>query len=162
MTQSERRFDENRSTAQAEIERLQQELSREHDLHLRALADFDNYRKRVQRERESAAQAGKRQLVLALLDVMDDFERALAYANTAPESILTGARVIHKRLIDLLQTQGVVPYTSTGQPFDPALHEAVDVINTDQATPGVVLNELSPGYRWGDEVLRPARVRVAQ
>jgi len=162
MTQAEQRSDENRHAAQAEIERLKQELSREHDLHLRALADFDNYRKRVQRERESAAQEGKRQLVLALLDVMDDFERALAYANTAPESILTGARVIHKRLTDLLQAQGVVPYTSTAQPFDPALHEAVEVINTAQATPGMVLNELSRGYRWGDEVLRPARVRVAQ
>ena len=162
MTQTEQRFDENHSVAQAEIERLKQALNREHHLHLRALADFDNYRKRVQRERESAAQAGKRQLVLALLDVLDDFERALAYANTAPESILTGARVIHQRLTDLLQAQGVVPYTSTGQPFDPALHEAVDVINTDRATPGVVLNELSHGYRWGDEVLRPARVRVAQ
>ena len=162
MTQTEQRFDENHSAAQAEIERLQQALSREHDMHLRALADFDNYRKRVQREQESTAQAGKRQLVLALLDVMDDFERALAYTNTAPASILTGARVIHQRLTDLLQAQGVVPYTSTGQPFDPALHEAVDVINTDQVTPGVVLNELSHGYRWGDEVLRPARVRVAQ
>ena len=162
MTQAEQRSDENRHATQAEKERLKYELSREHDLHLRALADFDNYRKRVQRERDNAAQEGKRQLVLALLDVMDDFERALAYANTAPESILTGARVIHKRLTDLLQTQGVVPYTSAGQPFDPALHEAIDVINTDQATPGVVLNELRPGYLWGDEVLRPARVRVAQ
>jgi molecular chaperone GrpE len=162
MTQTEQRFDENSSAAQAEIERLKQALSREHDLHLRALADFDNYRKRVQRERESAAQAGKRQLVLALLDVLDDFERALTYANTAPESILTGVRVIHQRLTDLLRAQGVVSYTSAGQPFDPALHEAVDVINTNQATSGVVLNELSHGYRWGDEVLRPARVRVAQ
>ena len=162
MTQTDQRSNETSSTAPAEIERLKQELSREHALHLRALADFDNYRKRVQREQESAAQAGKRQLVLALLDVMDDFERALAYANTAPASILTGARVIHQRLTDLLQAQGVVPYTSAGQPFDPALHEAVDVINTNQATPGVVLNELSHGYRWGDEVLRPARVRVAQ
>jgi molecular chaperone GrpE len=162
MTQTEQRSDENHSVAQAEIERLQQALDREHAMHLRALADFDNYRKRVERERESTAQAGKRQLVLALLDVMDDFERALAYANTAPESILTGARVIYQRLRDLLQAQGVVPYTSAGQPFDPALHEAVDVLNTDQAMPGVVLNELSHGYRWGDEVLRPARVRVAQ
>ena len=162
MTQTEQRSDENHSVAQAEIERLQQALDREHAMHLRALADFDNYRKRVERERESTAQAGKRQLVLALLDVMDDFERALAYANTAPESILTGARVIYQRLRDLLQAQGVVPYTSAGQPFDPALHEAVDVLNTDQAMPGVVLNELSHGYRWGNEVLRPARVRVAQ
>jgi molecular chaperone GrpE len=162
MTQTAQRPDENRSATQAEIERLQQALSREHDMHLRALADFDNYRKRVQRERDSAAQAGKRQLVLALLDMMDDFERALTYANAAPESILAGARVIHQRLTDLLQAQGVVPYTSAGQPFDPALHEAVDAMKTDRAMPGVVFDELSHGYRWGDEVLRPARVRVAQ
>jgi molecular chaperone GrpE len=162
MTQTDQRPDENSSATQAEIERLQHELSREHALHLRALADFDNYRKRVQRERDSAAQAGKRQLVLALLDVMDDFERALAYANTAPASILGGARVIHQRLTDLLQAQGVVPYTSAGQPFDPALHDAVEAIKTNQATLGVVLDELSHGYRWGNEVLRPARVRVAQ
>jgi molecular chaperone GrpE len=162
MTQAEQNLDENSGAAQAEIERLKQELGREHDLHLRARADFDNYRKRVQREWDSAAQAGKRQLVLGLLDVMDDFERALAYANTAPASTLAGARVIHQRLTDLLRAQGVVPYPSAGQPFDAALHEAVDVVHTDQATSDAVLDELSRGYRWGDEVLRPARVRVAQ
>ena len=162
MTQAEQRSDESHDTAQAEIERLKQELSRERDMHLRARADFDNYRKRVQREGDRAAQAGKRQLVLALLDVMDDFERALTYANTAPASILAGARVIHQRLTDVLRAQGVVPYSSAGQPFEPALHDAVDVIHTDRASPGVVLDELSHGYRWGDEVLRPARVRVAQ
>jgi molecular chaperone GrpE len=162
MTQAEQKPDENRSATQAEIERLTQELSRARDMHQRARADFDNYRKRVQREWDSAAQAGKRQLVLGLLDVMDDFERALAYANTASASILVGARVIHQRLTDVLRAQGVVPYPSAGQPFDPTLHEAVDVIKTDQATSGVVLDELSHGYRWGDEVLRLARVRVAQ
>ena len=162
MTPAEQRSDENSSAAPAEIERLKQELSRAHDMRLRALADFDNYRKRVQREQDSAAQAGKRQLVLALLDVMDDFERALAYATTAPESILTGARAIHQRLTDLLQAQGVVPYKSVGEPFDVTLHEAVDAIKTDQASSGVVLDELHHGYRWGNEVLRPARVRVAQ
>ena len=162
MTQVEQRSDENSSAAQAEIERLTQALSREHDLHLRALADFDNYRKRMQREWDSASQAGKRQLVLALLDVMDDFERAFAYASTAPESLLAGTRVIHQRLTDLLQAQGVVPYKSVGEPFDTALHEAVDAIKTDQAQSGIVLDELSHGYRWGNEVLRPARVRVAQ
>ena len=162
MTQVEQRPDENSSAAQAEIERLTQALSREHDMHLRALADFNNYRKRMQREWDSASQAGKRQLVLALLDVMDDFERAFAYASTAPESLLAGTRVIHQRLSDLLQAQGVVPYKSVGEPFDVALHEAVDAIKTDQAQSGVVLDELSHGYRWGHEVLRPARVRVAQ
>jgi len=162
MTQVEQRPDENSSAAQAEIERLTQALSREHDMHLRARADFDNYRKRMQREWDSASQAGKRQLVLALLDVMDDFERAFAYASTAPESLLAGTRVIHQRLRDLLQAQGVVPYKSVGEPFDTALHEAVDAIKTEQAPSGVVLDELSHGYRWDNEVLRPARVRVAQ
>jgi molecular chaperone GrpE len=162
MTQAEQRPDENNSTAQAEIERLMQELQRCRDLHRRVLADFDNYRKRVQRDQDSAAQAGKRQLVLALLDVLDDFERALAYADTAPESILAGTRVIHQRLTELLQAQGVVPYNSAGQPFDPALHEAVAVSQSAQVPSGVVLDELRHGYRWGDEVLRPARVRVAQ
>jgi molecular chaperone GrpE len=162
MTEAEQKRDENSSATPAEVERLKQELSRERDMHLRTRADFDNYRKRVQREWDSAAHAGKRQLILALLDVMDDFERALTYANTAPASILVGARVIHQRLTDVLRAQGVVPYSSAGQPFEPALHDAVDVIHTDQATPGVVLDELSHGYRWGDEVLRPARVRVAQ
>jgi molecular chaperone GrpE len=161
-TQAEQRPDEHGSAAPAEIARLQQELRRARELQRRTLADFDNYRKRVQRDQDRAAQAGKRQLVLALLDVLDDFERALAYASTAPEATLAGARVIHQRLADLLRAQGVVPYISAGQPFDAALHEAVDVINTDQATPGVVLDELRHGYRWGDEVLRPARVRVAQ
>ena len=162
MTQAEQRSDENHAASQAEIERLTQELNRARDMHVRTRAKFDNYRKRVQREGDSAAQAGKRQLVLALLDVMDDFERAFAYANTAPASILAGARVIQQRLTDVLRAQGVMPYSSAGQPFDPALHEAVDVIKTYQATSGVVLDELSHGYRWGNEVLRPARVRVAQ
>jgi len=93
---------------------------------------------------------------------MDDFERAFAYASTAPDSLLAGTRVIHQRLTDLLRAQGIVPYKSVGEPFDTALHEAVDAIKTDQAQSGVVLDELSHGYRWGNEVLRPARVRVAQ
>src|SRR6266702_4610315 len=147
MTQVEQRPNENSGAAQAEIERLTQALSREHDLHLRALADFDNYRKRMQREWDSASQAGKRQLVLALLDVMDDFERAFASASTTPESLLAGIRVIHQRLMDLLQAQGVVPYTSVGESFDVTLHEAVAAIKTDQAPLGVVLDELRRGYR---------------
>ena len=109
MTQAEQRSDENHSAVQAEIERLKQELSRERDMHLRARADFDNYRKRVQREWDSAAQAGKRQLVLGLLDVMDDFERAFAYANTAPASILAGALPMVEHSGDAIKSSGPKP-----------------------------------------------------
>jgi len=133
MTQAAQKPDQTSVATQAEIGRLQNALSREHDLYRRALADFGNYRKRVQREWDGAAQAGKRQLVLALLDVMDDFERAFVYTNTTLASILVGARVIYQRLTDVLRAQGVAPYPSAGQPFNPALHEAVDVIHTEQA-----------------------------
>jgi len=153
---------ETASPEQAEIERLQGEVSREHDLYLRTLADFENYRRRVERERESVAKRGKRELLLALLDLADNFERALAHVNDSPESVVAGLHTIQRRLASVLEGQGVTSFESVGQPFDPAVHEAIGVIQDDEQETGTVLDELSRGYYWGDEVLRPARVRVAQ
>jgi len=147
---------------QAENARLKEELRREHELYLRSLADFDNFRRRVERERATVAQAGKREVFLSLLEVLDDFERALEHLNEAPASISAGFSAIHRRLEDVLKAQGVIPFKSVGQRFDPALHEAVGSVESDEQEPGAVLDELSRGYRWGEEVLRPARVRVAR
>jgi molecular chaperone GrpE len=147
---------------QAENARLKEELSREHEIYLRNLADFENYRRRVERERASAAQAGKREMVLSLLDVLDDFERALEHMDEAPASLSAGVSAIYQRLSGLLESQGVIPFESVGRPFDPALHEAMGSVKTNEQEPGVVLDELRRGYRWGEELLRPARVRVAQ
>ncbi len=145
-----------------EVEQLRNELSREREMRLRALADFQNYRKRVERERESAARAGKREIVLSLLDLMDDFDRAIAHADESRESVLEGVRAIRRRLESLLEAQGVTPIESLGQPFDPALHEAVGTIESDDQESGAVLDEVGRGYRWGDELLRPTRVFVAK
>jgi molecular chaperone GrpE len=145
-----------------ETEQLEEALRREHDLYLRGLADFDNYRKRVERERASAANAGKREIVLSILDVMDDFERAFGHIDKSPESVSAGVRAIHRRLAGLLEAQGVTPFDSVGQPFDPSLHEAVGTVDSDEQEPGTVIDELSRGYNWGEELLRPARVRVAR
>jgi molecular chaperone GrpE len=142
--------------------RQQEELRRERDAKLRALADFENFRKRVERERASAAQAGKRELVSSLLGVLDDFERALGHVNESPASVAEALRAMHRRLAGLLEAQGVTPFESVGQPFDPALHEAIASVESDEAEPGTVLDEFQPGYRWGDELFRPARVRVAR
>jgi len=142
--------------------RQQEEVRREHEARLRALADFENFRKRVERERAGAARAGKRELALALLGVMDDFERALGHIDESPESVAAGLRAIHRRLAGLLEAQGVTPFESVGHPFDPTLHEAVGAVESDEVEPGTVLDELSRGYRWGDELFRPARVRVAR
>jgi len=147
---------------QAENARLKEELRREHEIHLRTLADFENYRRRVERERASVAQAGKREMVLSLLDVLDDFERALEHIYEAPASVSVGLTAIYRRLAGLLESQGVIPFESVGQPFDPALHEAVGSVESDEQESGVVLDELRRGYRWGEELLRPARVRVTR
>ena len=147
---------------QAENARLKEELRREHEIYLRNVADFDNYRRRVERERASVAQAGKREMVLSLLDVLDDFERALEHIDEAPDSVSAGLVAIHRRLAGLLEAQGVTPFESVGQRFDPALHEAVGSVESDEQESGAVLDEVSRGYRWGEELLRPARVRVAR
>jgi molecular chaperone GrpE len=145
-----------------EIERLKEELRREHEMYLRALADFDNYRRRIEREREAAVKIGKRQMVLSLIEVLDSFERALDLASDAPEPLLSGLKAVYKQFLALLEAQGVTPFESTGKPFDPTLHEAIAVVKGEGQEPGRVIEEVSRGYRWGDEVIRPARVRVVQ
>jgi molecular chaperone GrpE len=143
-----------------EVERLNYELRRKHEMYVRNLADFDNYRRRAERERAQAAQAGKRDLILRLLEVMDDFERALRHDN--PQSLAVGMRAIHRRLAGLLSAQGVAAFDSQGKYFNPLMHEAVDTVKSEQAEPGTVIEEVSRGWRLGDELLRPARVKVAQ
>jgi molecular chaperone GrpE len=144
-----------------EIERLKAELSREHDLYLRTLADFDNYRRRVVRERAGLAHAGKRELILPLLEVLDDFDRALEHLCDVPGWVSSGFDAIYRSLNNILQAQGIVPYESVGDRFDPVRHEAVGLTESRNAEPGTVIAELNRGYCWGDEVLQPARVRVA-
>src|SRR5215470_5445365 len=153
---------------QAEIKSIRDELVRERELRVRALADFDNYRKRVERERGAAERSGKRAIILALLDVMDDFDRALEHVDQSPDAVVEGLRAVHKRLADALKSQGVTPIESVGQQFDPMRHEAVGAIEAGASRAGIVLepgavtDEMSRGYLWDGEVLRPARVYVAK
>jgi molecular chaperone GrpE len=152
----------------AEVKNIKDDLERERELRMRALADFDNYRKRVERERGAAERSGKRAVILALLDVMDDFDRALEHVDQSPDAVAEGLRAVHKRLAEALKAQGVTPIESVGQQFDPMLHEAVGAIEAGASRtgialdPGAVTEETRRGYRWDGEVLRPARVHVAK
>ena len=146
----------------SEIERLKQELHREHDLYLRALADFENYRKRVERDRGTASRAGKREIILPLLDVLDGFDRALQHVDDTPPSVIEGLLGLQRQLSRLLEAQGIRPIESLGEPFNPEVHDAIGMIQSDEVTSGAVAEELQRGYRWDDELLRPARVRVAR
>jgi molecular chaperone GrpE len=147
--------------APAETERLKEELTREHDMYLRALADFENYRRRVERDRSTVTRAGKREIILSLLDVMDGFERALTHMNDAPRSVAQGLQALHRQLLGVLETQGVTPLKSLGETFNPEVHDAIGSVESEEVESGAVAEELQRGYRWGDDVLRPARVRVA-
>ena len=146
---------------ESEIRQLKEQLQREHQMYLRALADFDNYRRRVERERESAAATGRREIVLGLLDVVDNFELALQHVDDTNPSLSEGLKTIYRKLLSLLERQGVTPIKSLGEMFDPRLHEAIGSVQDDNHKPGTVVEELQKGYRWADEILRPARVRVA-
>lgn len=146
----------------AEIERLKQELKREHDLHLRALADYENYRKRIDRDRAATARSGKRELILSLLEVLDEFDLALRYMEDAPPFVYQGIQALHRKFLNLLQAQGVTPMATVGDTFNPELHDAIGLMESEDVKSGAVADEVRRGYRWGDEVLRPARVRVAR
>jgi molecular chaperone GrpE len=146
----------------SEIERLKEELRREHDMYLRALADYDNYRRRVERDRSAAARSGKRELILQLLEVLDGFDRALQHMGDAPSSVSEGLQLLQRKLLNVLEAQGVTSLQSLGETFDPEFHDAIGTVQSEEFKPGTVADEVQRGYRWGDDVLRPARVRVAQ
>ncbi|HEY6401709.1 MAG TPA: nucleotide exchange factor GrpE [Blastocatellia bacterium] len=158
----------------AEMKSILDELERERELRMRAIADFDNYRKRVERDQGVAERSGKRAILLALLEVMDDFDRAIEHVNEssgtpgASGAVVEGLRAIHKRMADALKAQGVTPIESVGQQFDPTRHEAVGAIEAGVSKsgialePGAVTDETRRGYLWDGEVLRPASVHVAK
>ncbi len=141
---------------------LRAELEQEHDRYLRTRADFENYRRRVERDRDVAARQAKRQLLLALVDMADGFDRALAHVDESPDSVAAGLHGMRRRLSGLLEAEGVESFEAVGQPFDPARHEAMATVRDSDRAPGTVVDEAGRGYLWSDELLRPARVRVAE
>lgn len=153
---------EDGKTEASEAGQLREEVRREHEMYLRALADFENYRRRVERELAGAAYRGRRDILLPLLEILDGFDRALEAVSDAPPSVAEGVQMMHRRLLRLLETQGVSPIESLGATFDPALHEAIGSVPSDTFARGSVAEEVQRGYRLGDDLLRPARVRVAQ
>lgn len=101
-------------------------------------------------------------MILSLLEVLDGFDRALNHIDDAPSSVAQGVQAIHRNLLGVLERHGVTRFDSLGEPFDPRFHDAIGTVDSDDVESGTVADELQRGYRWGDEVLRPARVRVAQ
>ncbi len=150
------------SSDEAGVDELRVELQQEHDRHLRTRADFENFRRRVERDRDLAARQAKRALLKALVDLADGFDRALLHIDDSPDPVATGLFGMQRALNSLLEAEGVESFESAGQPFDPTRHEAMATVRHAGAAPGTVVDEAGRGYLWNDELLRPARVRVAE
>jgi molecular chaperone GrpE len=144
-----------------EVRQLKEQLRQEHQMYLRALADFENYRRRVESDRRTAAHAEKREMILSLLELADSFEVALRHAGDEHSPFSEGLKALFSRLQHLLKREVITPIESVGTKFDPRLHEAIDSVQGGKDEPGTVVDQLQTGYRWGNELLRPARVRVA-
>jgi molecular chaperone GrpE len=134
-----------------------------YDRLLRKTAEFENYRKRVDRERRELAQYAAGDLLESLLPIVDDFDRALQVeAGPDAEAYRQGIELIYKHLQDLLTRRGVTPVETVGQTFDPHVHQAITYEASLGRAEGEVIEEVRRGYKLGDRLLRPAMVKVAK
>jgi len=149
------------STDPAELEKQRDEY---YDRLLRKTAEFDNYRKRTERERAQLSEAAAADLLEELLPLVDDMERALKAdpGTEATEAIRRGVELIHKQLLETLRKRGVRPVEALGADFDPHFHMAVSHEPADGRREGEVVEEFRRGYMLGDRLLRPAMVKVAK
>ena len=148
------------SLLQKELDQLAGEKAELQDRVLRAQAEFQNFKKRVDRERSEMFEYASMEAVRALLPVLDDFERSLK-VESADKEYVKGMELIYQRFYDGLKKLGLEPIDSTGQAFDPHVHHAVDMVETEDAPPDTVLEEFQRGYNFKGRMLRPAMVKVA-
>jgi molecular chaperone GrpE len=144
----------------AERDRLASEKAELHDRYLRGQAEFQNFRKRAERERVELFEYASTEAVRALLPVLDDLERALK-VDSADKEYVSGIELIYQRFFDALKKLGLEPMVSKGQPFDPQIHHAVEMFETEEAPDHTVLEEYQRGYNFKGRLLRPAMVKVA-
>jgi molecular chaperone GrpE len=149
--------------ATEQLETLTRERDDYYDRLLRKTAEFDNYRRRIDRERREQGDQAVRDLLQELLLVLDDFDLALAVeSGDRPNPYRKGVELIHAKLYDLLKKYGVRPIEALGTPFDPNLHQAVAHEPSPGHADGEVIEEMRRGYMIGDRLLRPAMVKVAK
>jgi molecular chaperone GrpE len=147
----------------AEMERLASEASAMRDLAQRKQAEFENYRKRMERERADFVRHAGFDIVKEVLPVLDNLERALRAAEPGPEGqFRAGVEIIHRQLQDILARLGLTEVESLGKPFDPHVHQAVSHVATDAQPEDTVVEVLQKGYLFKDRLLRPAMVSVAR
>lgn len=145
------------------LAKCQLELQEAKNALLRSHADFDNFRKRMRAEREQEFARGNDRVLVEVLSIVDDFERAIAAVNekSTVESLQQGVDLIYRQLLSLLERYKITPMTVKGEHFDPKYHDAVARVNVNDVPEHTIVGEVQRGYCKGKEVFRPAKVAVA-
>jgi molecular chaperone GrpE len=150
------------SAAEDDVQKLRAERDNLFDRLARLQAEFDNFRKRSAKENADFRDFAVADAARALLPVIDNFSLALKSSIAKPEDLRKGVELIHKQLQDVLQKMNVQRIPAQGEPFDPNVHEAIEMVESNDVPDHHVLEELQPGYRIKGRLLRPAMVRVAK
>lgn len=147
-----------------ELEKVKKQLEQEKDRCLRLNAEFENQRKRSQKEKEEFVKYANEKLVIELIDIMESLERGLenAKASSNNEKLIRGMELIYKQLKNVLEKNGLVPIKALGEKFDPYKHEAMMQTPSDDIEEDMVLEEFSRGYMLNNKVIRYSRVRVSK
>jgi len=156
--------EETEITAEQEMVKMQRELEEANDTMLRLAAELDNYKKRVAKERESLIKYATQDIIQELLPILDNFERAIESTGKSKDrdSLLEGVRMIFKQMYDTLERKGISRIDAVGETFDPAIHEAVMQLVSEEHPENVVVQELQKGYMLHDRVIRPSMVAVSK
>ncbi|GGM31165.1 protein GrpE [Paraliobacillus quinghaiensis] len=156
--------EDDQSTSGSKVEALQKEKDEVYQRLLRVQAEYDNFRKRTQKEKEAERKYRSQSLITELLPVVDNFERALQtdVNGDGAKQFVDGIKMVYRQLSDALEKEGVEVIPTKGEAFDPHLHQAVMQVEDDQYDSNVVVEELQKGYKLKDRVIRPAMVKVNQ
>ena len=156
------------STKEESLENILEQNRKEylelHDQYLRLAADFENFKKRVAKEKSDLVSYGNEELIKSLLGVLDNLERAIQHSETLnnSEPIAEGIKLVHKQFLGCLEKFGVTTIgVNKGDEFDPRIHQAVERVESNEIKPGLILSELLKGYSLKDRLLRPALVSVS-
>ncbi|MCL2230729.1 MAG: nucleotide exchange factor GrpE [Treponema sp.] len=150
-------------TPEEKIAELEDKLAQTHDQFLRKAADFENFRKRMNQEKQSAIEFANQSLLLDIIPIIDDFERAIHAGETSTDyqSFLEGIKMIEKRFISQLEAKwGLKRFNAAGSPFDPNFHEAMFMEKSGEVTEATVQEDFEKGYMLKDRVIRAAKVKV--
>jgi molecular chaperone GrpE len=146
----------------AQLDAARAEAAMYKDKYLREYADKENYRKAQERRAVERVRQEKRETLHGVLEVLDNVERAIAHQDSLDaDGLRQSLRMVQWQLGELLKSEGLMPVSAVGEPFDPHVHEAVEMVRSPGHPEGTVVEEVRKGYKLGDETLRPARVKVS-